>query len=310
MPGVRTREDRRVVGERHRRQRRDRAVPERDPHLDEACNIRRFATRSHVVQHVRVGAVEQEADDMARLFGRIEHVVEHRAVLACEVGAVGAWRAAEERGDGRRDVDEAGRQGRDTEPADPLAGEHQWGACLHDARGPVLAPVPALVLPVVGGRVDDAQVGGGGGVEELGDLVVAVGIGVLPAVGMEVSALRGERRVGAGVLAAERVGALLSDDLPAGVGTPEADHPVGRERFVAAVAAGEDHVDDGLEGRVEQHGEGSVDLGPVLGRDLVPRAGFGNRRHAPNLSAVPGPCLSPRQGPSGPLSGKPSRPVR
>ena len=143
--------------------------------------------------------------------------------------------------------------------------------------------------------MDDAQVGGGGGVEELGDLVVAVGIGVLPAVGMEVSALRGERRVGAGVLAAERVGALLSDDLPAGVGTPEGDHPVGREGFVAAVAAGEDHVDDGLEGRVEQHGEGSVDLGPVLGSDLVPRAGFGNRRHAPNLSAVPGPCLEPTE---------------
>ena len=200
-----------------------------------------------------------------------------------EIRAVGAGRATEERGDRRRDVDQAGRERRDTEPADTLAGEHEWGPGLHDAWRPVLAPVPALVLPVVGGRVDDAQVGGRRRVEELGDLVVAVGIGVLPAVRMEVSPLLGEGRVRAGILAAERIGALLGDDLPAGVGAAEGDHPVGGESLVAAVAAGEHHVDDGLEGGVEQHLEGGVDVGPVLGSDLVARPGFRNGRHGPNL---------------------------
>jgi hypothetical protein len=46
----------------------------------------------------------------------------------------------------------------------------------------VLAPVAALVLPVVGGGVEDAQVRRGGMVEELGDVVVGERVGVRGAV--------------------------------------------------------------------------------------------------------------------------------
>ena len=41
-------------------------VPERGAHLDQAGDVRRLAARGHVVEHVGVGAVEQEPDDVAR----------------------------------------------------------------------------------------------------------------------------------------------------------------------------------------------------------------------------------------------------
>ena len=78
-------------------------MPERGSELDEAGHVRGFAARRHVVQDVRVRAVEEEADDMARPFAGLEHVGEHLSVLHREVAAVGARRATEERGNRRRD---------------------------------------------------------------------------------------------------------------------------------------------------------------------------------------------------------------
>ena len=56
----------------------------------------------------------------------------------------------------------------------------------------MLAAVAALVLPVVGGRVDHAQVGCGGVVEELGDLLEGERIGVVATVGVRVGELGGQ----------------------------------------------------------------------------------------------------------------------
>ena len=56
---------------------------------------------------------------------------------------------------------------------------------------------------------------------------------------------------------------------PAVVGALEGDAAARRQRLVAAVAAGEHHVDDRLERRVEQDLEGPVGRLPVLVGDLV-----------------------------------------
>ena len=195
-PGMRAGEDRRVVRERDRRQRRHRAVPERDAHLDEARDVRCFAARGHVVEHVGVGAVEQEADDVTagRSIGS-SRSSSARAVLdrrgsgrrargaqpssAAIVGATSTSRAA---------------RGMSAELAHALAADHERRARLHDAERAVLAEVAALVLPVVRGRVEHAEVGRGRRVEELGDLVVGVRVGVVGPVRVGVGLLVGERR--------------------------------------------------------------------------------------------------------------------
>ena len=56
----------------------------------------------------------------------------------------------------------------------------------------MLAPVAALVLPVVRGGVDHAQVGRGGVVEELGGLLEGERIRVVATVGMRVGELGGQ----------------------------------------------------------------------------------------------------------------------
>ena len=66
VPGVAAGEDRRVVRERDRRHPGHRAVPVRRARRDEARDVRRLAVGRTRVEHVRVGAVEQEHDDVAR----------------------------------------------------------------------------------------------------------------------------------------------------------------------------------------------------------------------------------------------------
>ena len=72
------------------------------------------------------------------------------------------------------------------------------------------------------------------------------------------------RLVGERIAALDR-GALVS----AGRGPGGTDAPVGGECFVRAVTVREDHVDDRLEARVEQHVERGVDVGAVRVGDLV-----------------------------------------
>ena len=59
-------EDRRVVGERDRREPGHRAPLVRGAHLDQAGDVRRLAGGGHRVEHVGVHAVEQEPDDVPR----------------------------------------------------------------------------------------------------------------------------------------------------------------------------------------------------------------------------------------------------
>ena len=151
-------------------------MSERGTHGDEPSDVGRVAARRHVVENVGVGAVEQEAHDKARAFARIDQFGESSAVLSREkaVGVVGEWRAAEQRADRRRDVDQARRAGHEPELAHAFPGEHEWRSGLDEAEGAVLTEMPALILPIVRGGVEHAEIGRGRGVEELGDLFEGV----------------------------------------------------------------------------------------------------------------------------------------
>lgn len=120
----------------------------------------------------------------------------------------------------------------------------------------MLAPLAPVVLPVVGRGVQTHDVGCGRVVEELSDLVVGVGVGLLRARGPRCRTLGGKRRepVGGGV--AERVAPFDVDlgVVPASVVgfTPEADGPVESTRLVAGPVPGDHHVDDGFQRRIQQ----------------------------------------------------------
>jgi hypothetical protein len=134
VTGMRAGEDRRVVRERDRGQRRHRAVPEGGTHLDQARHVRCFAPRRHVVQDVRVGTVEEEPDDVARPVVLVDEVVDDVAVLDGQVPALGERRAAEQRGDRGRDVDQARRARHESGRPHALPPEDERRARLHDAE--------------------------------------------------------------------------------------------------------------------------------------------------------------------------------
>ena len=178
-----------MVGQGDRRQRRHGAVAERRAHVDEPANVRRLAAHGEVVEHVGVGAVEQEADDVV---GRPLAVVDHAglgvAVLAGEerVVACAAVEAATRDRSARpcsastvgRHVDEPAAVGHDALLLHPGTGDDERRTRLHDVDRTVLAAVAALVLPVVGRGVDRDQVGRGGRVEQLRHLLVGERVGV------------------------------------------------------------------------------------------------------------------------------------
>ncbi len=262
-------------------------MAERDAHLDEPRDVRRLAAGAHVVENVGVGAVEQEADHVLRPLARVEDVDEGFAVLHREVGAVVVRRAAEQRGDRRRGVDEPGGSRDHAEPLHTLAADHHRGAGLHDADRPVLAEVTALVLPVVRGGMDHAQVGRGGRVEELGGLLERERVGVVVAVGVQPGALGLDADELVGRLVGQRVEALLLYLAEPAVGIAlEHDPATGGEGLVAAVAVGQDHVDDRFQRGVEQDVEGLVGVGAVLVGDLV-RLGPQGGSHGREATAVP-----------------------
>jgi hypothetical protein len=269
MAGKRAGDDRRVVRERDGRQARHRAVLEREAHVEHALDVWRFAAGDHVVEHVGVRAVEQEPDHVAGTLVRIEKVGQRLAVLHAQIGPVVARGAPEQRADRGRDVDEARCLRHHPELPNALAPEDERGAGLHDAQRTVLAEVPALVLPVVGGGVQHTEVRGGGRVEQLRDVLERKRVGVLGAVGVRVRALVGERRELGGRLVGERVFALDVDPLEAGFGPTESDPAVVGLSLVCAVGVAADHVDDRLERAVREEREGGFGFGPVCVGDLV-----------------------------------------
>ena len=122
----------------------------------------------------------------------------------------------------------------------------------------------ALVLPVVRGGVEHAQVGRGRRVEELGDLLEGVGVGVVGAAGERVGPLLGQRRELGGRLVGQGIPALDRGALEgAVVVAAEGDPAVVGEGLVRAVPGRAHHVDDRVEPGVEQHVEGRLRLGPV-----------------------------------------------
>ena len=127
---------------------------------------------------------------MTRAFtADVDHVGAHLAVLTGEISAVVTRYDAEQFRDRGRDVDEARRAGNESVVADALARDHERRPRLHHAERPVLAPVAALVFPVVRRRVDDAEVGCRGMVEQLGRLLERERIGVVAAVRVRIGEL-------------------------------------------------------------------------------------------------------------------------
>ena len=89
MPREPAGEDRGVVGEGDRRESGHRPPFVGGAHLDQASDVGCRAGGGHRVQHVRVHAVEEEADEVTGpTTGGVEHVVAHDAVLAREVVAM------------------------------------------------------------------------------------------------------------------------------------------------------------------------------------------------------------------------------
>jgi hypothetical protein len=259
---------------------RDRPVPQAGSHGQQPGQVGCLARRHHVVEHVGVGAVPQEADHVLGRFAVVEQLGQHLAVLAGQHGVVarGTGRAhtvggglGAQQGEHRgRHVDEAARAGDEPLRLHAGARQHERGPHLHDAERAVLAPLAALVLPVVRGRVQAQDVRCGRVVEQLGDVLVGVGVRLLGAAGPAVVELVDQRREPVGRRVAQGVAALdqgldeapRRPAVPVGIGrrarlTTEAHPPVDRPHVVPLVVGGDDEVDDGLEGGVEQRVGGS-----------------------------------------------------
>ena len=116
-------------------------------------------------EHVRVRAVEQEADDVARPLARVEQVGERRRRPGRARYRPSSSRSAARSRAARRSSARRRRAAptRGTSPSlrTPLPREHERRPGLHEAERAVLAEVAALVLPVVRGGVQHAQVGRG-----------------------------------------------------------------------------------------------------------------------------------------------------
>ena len=270
VPGVSTGEDRRVVGERDGGETGDRAVLEPGTHVEESRDVRRFPCSRHGIEHVRVGAVEEEPDHVPRSLA-VEEVGARHAVLPGEESPVGMWSAAEQGRDRRRDVDESGGTRDQTAGHHALAGDHERCACLDHTERAVLTAVAALVLPVVVGGVDHAQIGRRGVVEELSDVVERVRVRVVGAGRVALRDLGCERSELLGRLVGERVVPFGLEHVEAGVASPEPACSRGRSGLVRAVAADEHHVDDRVERGIEQHFQRPVRLLPPVDRHFVCR---------------------------------------
>ena len=137
----------------------------RRAHLDEPGHVRRLAGVDRVVEDVRVAAVEQEPDHVVGAAALVDQVGEHLAVLAAQqrVGAalpvqpdpVGVRAPPMSASTVGRHVDQPAGPGHPAERPHAGAGDDERRPGLHHAHRAVLAPLAAVVLPVVGGRVQD-----------------------------------------------------------------------------------------------------------------------------------------------------------
>ncbi len=202
--------------------------------------------------------------------GEVEHVVAHDAVLALEVVAVLVGSAAQQLGDRGRDVDQPpGARGTSPSLRTPLPAITNGARAWTMPSDAVLTAVAALVLPVVRGGVQDAEVGRRRMVEQLRDVVERVRVRVGGARRVRVGALGVEPHETIGRLVGDRVGTGPAGALVPvgpGAGAPERHRPVGARDFVGATHIGarldppRHHVDDRRQLRVEQHVERTVEV--------------------------------------------------
>ena len=250
-------EDRRVVRERHRRHAR-RSRPTRTPCPSRSGGRRSAPRRSRRACRARWGSRRRAGSrrrDAGVAVTGFEHVGAHLAVLTGEILTVGTRRDAEELGDRGRDVDEARRPRDETVVADALARDHERRPRLQHAERPVLTPVAALVLPVVRSRVDDAQVGCRGMVEELGGLLERERIGVVAPGRVRVGELGRRGRRGARATGRRR-GRRPRWRRPRSRRSRRGETRPGRRRWPPRTrrrGALEHHVDDRRQLRVEQY---------------------------------------------------------
>ena len=191
-----------------------------------------------------------------------QRLVEYRPVLMDQSGSRWPlrWRGTSQQlEDGRSHVDQAARSV--DHPCRPHtgAGGDERGPGLHDTQRPVLPEVAALVAPEVGSRVLHHQIGGGRVVEELGQVLEGMGIGIVVPGRMGSRPLLFEGAEAHRVLAGQRIppgeGLRLKGPplapVPGGPVRPstEAEVTVGRGNLVLVGRGGPGHhVHDRLQG--------------------------------------------------------------
>jgi len=129
-----------VVGKGHAGEACDAAAAERGAVVHELRNVRQVARLGHRVEHVRVRAVPEEADDVVGLLGRIQDVGQRFAVLRAQDRSVERLHPAQHR-ECRRHVDHARLALDASELLDAFARDDQRGARLDQIERAALFPV-------------------------------------------------------------------------------------------------------------------------------------------------------------------------
>ncbi len=222
VPGETAGHHRRVVGERDRREPGHRTVLVRGAHLEQAGDVRR-TRRGRPCRRARWSSCRRRG---RRRRGAAARPKDRAASVRTSPSwparcvAVGVGRAARAaRGASARRRPCGPTRGTRPSARTPLPASSERRPGLDDPERAVLAAVAALVLPVVRGRVQDAEVGRGRVVEELRDVVVGEGVGVLAPVGVRVGELVGRAGVKRSVdRSASGSAPLGPEDLEPGAG--------------------------------------------------------------------------------------------
>ena len=268
MAGEAAGEDRRVVGERDRREPGHRAPLVRGAHLDRAG--RRSAPRPRRPSRTarwgsrrRTGSRRRGAAARRRGRARRSRTTPSWPARWWPSSSGAQPRSSAMRG---RDVDQAAGARHEPVVAHALARDHERRAGLHDAERAVLAAVAALVLPVVRGGVQHAQVGRRRMVEELRDVVERERVRVGVARRVRVGALGGRgRRAGRATgrragRAPVTAGALVAVGPGSGAAERRPRRRRSPPRTCRAPVRRRHHVDDRRQLRVEQHVERAVEV--------------------------------------------------
>ena len=168
--------------------------------------------------------------------------------------------------EGRGHVDQPAVTVDHAQSPDARPGQDERGPGLDHTEGTVLT---AMIHLVVGGGVQDAEVGGAGMVEDLGDVFPGIGVAVGPPVGLPGRQFGRQRGETGGVLVGQGIASLHGVDVEgpsAGRGPPpEPDGAVDGAGLVQVGSGrGDDHLHQRLEVGVQEDLEGGLE--PVADR--------------------------------------------